>query len=269
MKHIFLSIFILFLIIVILLYYLTKYIQKQSFSIPPLKKEDTIYPVVKKLITYIPNDLDTQTKRFLYFQYKYNMPLIIMFAQYLKALNYQYCFVSRDCYFLYKLYNKLYPSNSSIYFYSSRTAFKKGSPTFVEYTKYYTKRGYVWVDLGGINKTYYEFMKKHIGFIPPKIMLSIYWVVHKYQENITYLYINNNPNIEFFNRAPTPKIIDVAKYHIPIYAKDEKDDRLDFYNNLCTKSYEIILNHLTITELNSIKYNKLYMKYLLENISKF
>ena len=87
-------------------------------------------------------------------------------------------------------------------------------------------------------------------------MLIVYWIVDTYQENLIYLHEYNNHYIEYFNRAPTPKIVDVDKLHAPIYAKNIKDDSQDFYSNLCTESYEIILNNLTITELNTINYNK-------------
>lgn len=270
MKYFLIALFALFLIVIIIIaYFLVKYLSNVFFTIPPLQKEDSPYQPVIKLISLVPNDLNGQLKKFLYFQYKYNLPLITMFAKYLNCLNYQYCFVSRDCYFLYKLYNKLYPNNSSVYFYSSRKAFEKASPNFVNYTKYYVRRGYVWIDLGGINQTYYTFMKKHIGFVPFKILLSVYWIVNEFQENLTYLYKNNSSNIELFNRAPTPKILDVSSSHTPIYANNLQDDRIDFYNDICIQSYQIILNNLNITELNSIKYDKKYMKYLLENISKF
>ena len=145
MKYLTVSILALLLIIIIyvIVHCLTKYIQKHFFDTLTANKESSVYPFVNKLINLIPNNLDSRTKRFLYFQYKYNFPLITMFAKYLKELNYNYCFVSRDCYFLYKLYNLLYPNNLSVYFHSSRTAFEKGSPSFVEYTKYYIKKGYV------------------------------------------------------------------------------------------------------------------------------
>lgn len=233
------------------------------------------YPPPKwqvNLINKIPKHLDNIIKYFWYIQCKYNLLANILFAKYLKQLDKKYCFMSRDCYFLFKLYKIMYPEdNNSVYFWCSREAFKNRTPTYIKYVSKYVDEKYTFVDLGGTNKTYYNFMESCFGVIPPKILLILYNTDKDVLKNLDYLFTLDqvdNCKIEEFNRSPEKSHISDVINNIPIYSNNYNDEN-DIYLEECLKCYNYIFNNISQEDLTSINYDKNYLQKILRNIQYF
>lgn len=221
------------------------------------------FPLIQKLINN-PLDID---KNFYYTQCLYNLPINLMFADFLYKKGNNYCFIGRDCYFLYNIYNKLYPNNKSVYFYGSGMAMRKASQSYIEYTRYYIVNNYTWVDLGGTNNTYSKFMNNNFGYIPPKILLVAYEGKIA-TDNLLYLYTIDDVNcqIEEFNRSPETTIKDVINGK-PVYSKMEntENDHIDMFKEDCVACYNHILTAMS-QDYIEIEYNYNIMKKLLQNL---
>lgn len=180
-----------------------------------------------------------------------------MFAKYLKQFGKKYCFTSRDCYFLYNIYRFMYPNDICVYFWSSRIAFKNKTNSYINYVSKYVNN-YTFVDLGGTNQSYYNFMSSVFGFIPHKVLLILYNNSNNYNTNLEYLFTLDEVNeskIEEFNRSPEKSCIDDVINNNPIYKKKYFDET-DIYRDECVKCYEYIFQNISPKSLLSVKYDK-------------
>jgi len=230
---------------------------------------------IHKLVDNIPKDLNEEERKFWILQCKHNLPINLMFADYLKTRNGKYCFVSRDCYFLTSLYKKMYPDDKSTYFWCSRNAMKNNSKSYINYTRHFVENGYTWVDLVGTNMSYCKFMKKNFGTLPDKNLLVYYdeRTGHTPKnrsclQNLTYLVCGGDGlghrignAIETFNRSPELQLRDVVD-GVPKYFSKKNEESVDRHKDWCVNCYKYIINNTAIEDLY-MKYDK---KVLLDHL---
>jgi len=123
------------------------------------------------------------------------------------------CFVSRDCYILYRLYQAMYPTNKAVYVYFSRAAMEKASPSFLEYVAPLAPES-LWVDVFGTGRSHKAFFQKHFGGVPAQtIMWGIDAPAGESKSDVTKFYKEfpaaQLRNIEKIYTAPHPSVVDV------------------------------------------------------------
>ena len=223
------------------------------------------------------------------YSYDYNIffkfiPDVINFLYKLNtyASNKPICFLSRDGYFLKKIYDALFPNNKTYYVYSSRAALNKASSGYIAYMKQFYDEDAIFIDIDGSNRSFYFFFKRNFGHVPKKFIF-IFDAQFKYylpdiDKNVKY-YISNNktPNyreyleghklsvIENFFRAPHRSIIDVVKTSNsfePIF-EDIFVTRLDKFLKYIKNLIKDYVSIETLIRPNSFLFNE---KELLKNI---
>lgn len=135
---------------------------------------------------------------------------IVCFLRYINCLsdsNTLICFVSRDCYFLNKLYSKMYPDDkNNEYVYCSRNLFYSDHVNIINYIKrlLHKKKKTLWIDIQGSGDSHVYFFKKHFGFIPPKIFYNLNWyqLTSKDLPTDIKLTMNDYENITSFTKQP-------------------------------------------------------------------
>lgn len=195
------------------------------------------------------------------------LPDIILFLEFINKIshknNYYICFLSRDCYFLEKLYRRMYPHDNNFeYVYCSRRLCYEGNQHYISYVKNILekRKKTIWVDIQGSGDSHIYFFKKYFNYIPPKIFFFKNSLQKKYFDFESYKDINDvsnddvqnifsfkNPEWRFYDknnqykaadyleylfRAPTKSIIGMDSNYHPVY-KDNK--------SLNDKTKEILL----------------------------
>lgn len=226
--------------------------------------------IVTKIRKKILKKIDYPLYKIWLIQCQYNLIVNIMYAAYLreKIGHHKICFESRDCYFLKQIYDLMYPNNQTIYYYTSRDCYTKGSTDFIKYTRQFLEREYVWVDLGGRRHTSDTFFKKAFG-IMPKSFLITYGPRpgdnEKYHPGLEYIFKFNefgSTKLEQYNRAPHNAIKDVI-YNQPEYqdkVKKESDALVDRYKDEDVLVYRFILSILRKENISNIRYNREILK---------
>lgn len=201
----------------------------------------------------------------------YLLSNIVYFLRYINSLvdsDTLICFVSRDCYFLNRLYSKMYPDdNNNEYVFCSRSLYYSGHINVINYVKRLLrkKKKTLWVDIQGSGDSHVYFFKKHFGFIPPKIFYNLNWFQLKspnlpsdnnislddYTNISSYTkqpeqnkYKNIKSYCDFLEsllRAPHQSIIAIRGKRTPIYKKsfDYQDNNLDSL----IETYDYIINN--------------------------
>ena len=180
-------------------------------------------------------------------------PYIIHFLHTIhrKRDNETVVFISRDCYLLYTLYQKLYPRDPCIYVYNSRTAMKKASPAYIAYMKNIinqNQNGTIWIDTNGTNESFVNFFRYHMdGFdIPLKMLMDCHMKLYGTKVNV-YMFdledellrtIPRGVELEFLFRAPYNSIVDVDHAHVPVFETD------DVAHNIFTYPQNLFLSRL-------------------------
>ena len=122
------------------------------------------------------NSLEFNTSKDKY--YMHLLPDLIDFLRHIKSVtndDVHICFLSRDCYFLDKLYGKMYPDDTNYeYVYSSRKLCYSESGHYVNYVSEIMKKNKetLWVDIQGSGDSHVYFFSKHFGAVPPKIFFK-------------------------------------------------------------------------------------------------
>lgn len=169
------------------------------------------------------------------------LPQLLHFCRYIYA-NYNDCFIgflSRDTYFVYKLFSKMYPELSEgkdyAYVYSSRKCFTSGNTdNYYAYLKSFCelKDKLLLVDIFGSAQTFSTFYTKYID-VPNSIMSQIsilFFIKHDmtFRPNTFSFYVQSDFgkmfDIEAILRAHHAKVIGFTDEIKPIF--DPKDDDL-------------------------------------------
>ena len=245
---------------------LDRLIVKNCRIINHFRKDKIVFPLQTDLLKNIENIFVSCKKELIL----YLLPNIISFLRYIKSITDSetlICFVSRDCYFLNKLYSIMYPNDDNYqYVYCSRKMFYSKSKNVVNYIKRIvnTKKKTLWVDIQGSGDSHAYFFKKHFGSIPNKIYytlnslqlmskglkkdcslsISDYHLFSGFTKNDfsgEYNLKNYCDFVEGLCRSPTQSIIDIEGEQAPIYSKkkDYQDDNLD----TIIKTYDYILEN--------------------------
>jgi hypothetical protein len=163
-------------------------------------------------------------------------------------------FMSRDGYYLKKMYDVLYPDRDTFYVYSSRKAFQKATDNYIKYITPFFERDGLWVDGNGSGKSHDQFFETHFGKIPDKCFFSLF---HHYNiKGIVMYYTHDDFSyrtrriipwaIEFFLQAPHHKIIDVDRNGNPKTIKEI--DKHDIYKTRLERDYEKLMPLLSVTQ---------------------
>ena len=209
------------------------------------------------------------------------LPEIIDFLRHIKKNtddSVYICFLARDCFFLERLYRKMYPNDTNYgYIYCSRVAMYTASSDYLNYiNKILNKRKTtLWIDIQGSGDSHVYFFKKYFKQVPPKLFFKTNTLQKKFagskfkQSDIPiteedyqnlYSYKDNNWKVNIGNRditygafyleslcrAPTMSIIDVNSAEQPIYEK--KYEFLDSNLEVLMKCYKGVLENFWITD---------------------
>ena len=231
----------------------------------------------------------------------YLLPELIDFCKVIrvKQINNTFIgFLSRDSYFTYILYKSLYPDaipgKDINYIFSSRKALRNNSTTYLKYIKYYSnkKQSLLLVDMMGsgnsmnnyflkndLNIELLFFMKNWIGLDNPQKNNIFEFINHNLyifnfiRNTRKYGNVFDNVNLEFFNRAPHKKVLDVEfvennenSIPVPIFGEngESKDNLHDLNTYNFVNLYNEILENLVIHP--NIRY-RTYSPYLNFNFS--
>jgi hypothetical protein len=193
-------------------------------------------------------------------------PSLILFLKYIRKLNNNSFigFLSRDAYFLFKLYENMYPKQirkiDYDYVYSSRICLTLQDNSYLSYIKRLQsnskKNNIIFVDIFGSGKTFLEFINKHnlsnIKIIFFKLDTQRFndYVFNR-KNLVSGFYINNymfeGLFLEYIFRANHKKVIKVDKNNKPVYLDndmDNVDQETDKYSNLLLKLYNQILYNM-------------------------
>ena len=146
-------------------------------------------------------------------------------------------FVCRDGYLLHKLYMRMYPTEPCQYIYSSRTALRTASRSYVQYML--SLQG-TFVDVNGSNKTHSKFYER-LGLPAAHKLLMTCYDCEAHMENLKYYHGTPLPcfhqagyhgaradTLEFILRAPHQRVVDVRGTQIntwePVYEDQGRND---------------------------------------------
>lgn len=180
------------------------------------------------------------------------LPDIIFFLEFINKIsnenNYYICFLSRDCYFLEKLYRKMYPHDNNFeYVFCSRKLCYEGNKNYISYVNniLHKRKKTIWIDIQGSGDSHIHFFKKYFNCVPPKIFFFKNSLQNKYIDFENYkdknnygedyqkhifsfknsdwrFYDKNNQYkaadyLEYLFKAPTKSVISLDSNHNPIY----------------------------------------------------
>lgn len=118
-----------------------------------------------------PYDAKSQNGALWIEQSQFNLPILILasnlIANYCHINNItRLLFSARDCYHWIKVFKTLHPNYESIYFYSSRLAYKNPSNDYIDYVKNLYNQNSLILDGQGTGKTCFEFFNKNFNITP-------------------------------------------------------------------------------------------------------
>lgn len=200
------------------------------------------------------------------------IPDLMFFLRYIKKITdneTHICFLSRDCYFLEKIYSQMYPEDNNYeYVYCSRKCLYDTENNYFEYINNILKKRKktLWIDVHGSGDSHVFYFKNKFGFVPSKIYFKLNSLQNRYVSFKDYVKIKNSQedykNIYSFKnhewnifgykrnhleggkyteklfRAPHKSVINVDKNDNPIYEEDfdsldnNLDNLLTFYDSI-------------------------------------
>ena len=158
-----------------------------------------------------------------------------------------YCFVSRDGYFIKKLFDKMYPGLNTLYVYHSRNLCFNPSIHYIKYVKEILDKGNtLWIDGNASGKSHIQFFKKHFDFVPEKFCFSRNFCFKAKHSNFKGYLNDNKP--EFYDQlflAPSKSIIGMGPNQTLIYKKDHDQNEKDI--KIIINTFEDIIQNLYIS----------------------
>lgn len=228
----------------------------------------------------------------------YNIPLLIMFARYIKSISHKYSkvvFSARDSSYLYIIYGKLYPTDNIELFLTSRKSYTNPTPDFDRYVEKIIPKNTLVIDLNGTGKSFNQYFTSHLHRSDVNILfLSRLSSCTDMLEFVNYVrygslitFNNGNPvfeKLEYPSYIPYTyeknimNVLDFISKNININTTKVNFDFIKDYNNLYCQSPQIdaikkkyhVADHTGLIDISGIqKYRDFFSLFNGEYVNNF